>query len=72
MRCYKVSVEVDTVLGEPTVINRYAGTQALAKATRDDLVANYSCKKSDVEIEEVEIPLSKTELLAFVNSLAKY
>lgn len=48
---------------------RYAGTQADARVTRDDIVEQTGCKKKDVSIEEAEIPVAKAELIAFVNEL---
>lgn len=66
MRAYKVvAKDGDTVLG-----TRYAGTQADARAKRDELVEYFNVKKNQVETEEAEIPYGKAELLAFVNELA--
>lgn len=62
MRAYKVSAEG---------MFRYAGTQADARAARDEIVEALGCKKKDVEIEEAEIPTGKEGLLEFVNDLAE-
>lgn len=67
MRAYKVvAAEGDTTLGF-----RFGSTQADAKEKRDSLMEQFSIKKSAVLIEEVEIPVAKAELLAFINELAE-
>lgn len=66
MRAYKVTAkDGDTVLG-----TRYAGTQADARTKRDELMAQFDVKKRQVEMEEVEVPMAKAELLEFINLLA--
>lgn len=50
---------------------RYAATTALARTTREELVEQLGCKKKDIEIEQVDIPLAKAELLEFINELCK-
>ena len=65
MRCYKVTVEVD----DEVYATRYAGTNALARETRDELMEQFEVKKSQVKIEDAEIPVAKDALLEFVNEL---
>ncbi len=66
MRAYQVTAKSGTaVLG-----TRYAGTQADARTKRDEMMAQFDLKKSEVETEEVEVPLAKAELLDFINALA--
>ena len=66
MRAYQVTAkDGDVVLG-----TRYAVTAADAKAKRDELMAQFGIKKSAVETEAAEVPVAKTELLAFINELA--
>lgn len=66
MRAYQVTVKNgDKVLG-----TRFAGTQAESRSTRDELVTQFDVKKSAVEIEEVEIPTAKPDLLVWVNELS--
>lgn len=48
---------------------RYAGTQASSKEARDEIVTETDIKKSEVEIEETEIPMDKPSLLEFINDL---
>jgi hypothetical protein len=60
MRCYLVT---------GPGAKRYGSTQADAHAKRDALVDKLGCKKKDVEIEEVEVPVSKADLLEFINGL---
>lgn len=65
MRAYKVTASDDEgVLG-----TRYAGTNALARETRDQLVVQFGVKKKDVVIEDEDIPTSKNELFEFINEL---
>jgi len=49
---------------------RFAGSQSDATKTRMALADQHGLKKLDIEIEEVDIPTSKTELLPFLNALA--
>lgn len=60
MRCYLVT---------GPGAKRYAATNAEARATRDDLVELLGCKKKEVEFEQMDIPVAKAELLAFINGL---
>jgi hypothetical protein len=55
---------------EGVVAKRYAGTAALAKATRNELIEKLGAKKSDVTIEDCDIPSDKNGLLAFINEVA--
>lgn len=50
---------------------RYAGSQADAKARRDEIVDLTGCKKSEVVIMEIEIPTRKHELLDFINNACR-
>lgn len=66
MRAYQVTAkDGDEVLG-----TRFAGTQADSRSTRDELMEQFDVKKSAVEIEEVEIPMAKPDLLAWINELS--
>lgn len=60
MRCYLVT---------GPGAKRYAATNADARSTRDELVEQLGCKKKDVEIEQVDVPTAKAELLGFINEL---
>lgn len=60
MRCYLI---------QAAKVKRYASTQADARDKRDDLVGCLGCKKKDVEIGEIEISTTKSELLDFINGL---
>ena len=60
MRCYQVT---------GPGAKRYAATNADARTKRDELVEQLGCKKKDVEIEQVEVPTAKAELLEFINGL---
>ena len=63
MRAYLVSAQPQG----STVKFLIASTQADAKEKRDELVDDLDIKKKDVNIEEIEIPNSKQELLDFIN-----
>ena len=69
MRAYKVSAIEKDGDEEFTLGTRYAGTNAEARATRDQLVEQFGVKKKDVSIEEAEVPTAKADLLVFINEL---
>lgn len=66
MRAYKIFVKD----GPTSLATRYGSTQADARTKRDALVEQFKVKKSEVEIQEVEISTAKDDLLAFINELA--
>ncbi len=66
MRAYQVTAKD----GDTTLATRYGSTQADARTKRDELVTEFNVKKSAVDIEEVEIPAAKSELLDFINELS--
>lgn len=65
MRCYKIKA----VGKDGVVATRYAGTNADAKDTRDQLVQKTGLKKKDVSIDQDEVPMAKADLLDFINAL---
>ena len=67
MRAYTVTATDDDV----QVAVRYAGTNADAKAKKDELVEKFDLKKNQVVIEQVEIPVDKNGLLEFINELSE-
>lgn len=67
MRCYLVVAAE----GDETIATRYAGTNALAKEARDELVSTFVLKKKDVSIEQHEVPVAKDDLIAYLNDLVK-
>jgi hypothetical protein len=60
MRCYLVT---------GPGAKRYAATSADARTVRDELVTQLGCKKKEIEIEQAEVPVAKTQLLKFINGL---
>lgn len=62
MRCY--------VIQGPGA-RRYASTAATARTTREEVMALTKAKKSEVSIEDAEVPTAKPDLLAFINGLCK-
>jgi hypothetical protein len=50
---------------------RFAGAMAGAREQKNELVDNKGVRKKDVEIEEIEIPTAKSELVPFLNDLVK-
>lgn len=66
MRCFLVTASIpDTGVAA----QRLAATNALAKTTRDELMAAHGLKKKDVIIEQHEVPLAKQQLLGYLNEL---
>jgi len=63
MKCYLVTA--------PNGAKRYAGTAALSKTARNELMEKYGVKKAKMSIEDAEIPAPKAEMLQFVNSLCE-
>lgn len=60
MRCYLVT---------GPGAKRYASTNADATTTRNTIVEETGVKKKDVTIEQTDIPVTKAELLEFINGL---
>ncbi len=60
MRCYLVKLNER---------KRYAATQAESRETRDRLLTEVGGKKGDATIEQTDMPLSKADLLEFINKL---
>lgn len=60
MRCYLVSCGPLTKL---------AGTNALARAAKAELVERTGRKKSDASIEDHVIPYGKPNLIAYINAM---
>lgn len=65
MRCYLVTAKD----GDTVIARRYAGTNALAKDTRDELVDKLEIKKKDVTVDQTEVPLAKDQLIEYLNAL---
>jgi hypothetical protein len=65
MRCYKVIAKD----GDEVLATRIAGTNALARETRDEMVATFEVKKKDVTIEEHEVPVAKDQLIEYLNEI---
>lgn len=66
MRCY----QIEATSKEGTLLaTRVAGTNALARTQRDELMDTYGLKKSQVTIEQIEVPVSKEALLEHLNEL---
>ncbi len=63
MRAYKISAVGD---GKPL---GFGGSQAHAREVRDQVMARKELRKKDLQIEEVEVPTGKTDLLEFINGL---
>ena len=65
MRCYKVIAKQDGKV----IASRIAGTNALARETRDKLIAQFELRKKDVEIENAEVPVQKDALIDYLNEV---
>ncbi len=60
MRCYKVSS------GNTTII---AATQGDARKVREQVAEKEGVNKKVVDVEEIDVPLAKAELIAYLNNL---
>lgn len=69
MRAYEVKCEIDDGEGDTQTAKQFAGTQAQVREIRQTFVNDYGVKKKDVEVEEVDIPTGKQDLLDFINGL---
>ena len=70
MRCYKVTVigpETDIITGLRAT--RYSATNAMAREMREALMEEFGVRKKDVEIEQMEVPTVKEDLLDFLNTM---
>lgn len=67
MRAYKVVLKqgVEAAEGHTRVV--WAGTQADARGARQNLMDAHDVKRSQVDLEEVDVPTDKAGLLAFLN-----
>ncbi len=76
MKCYKVSCEANVESNDGVgacmsiqTVSKFAGTQADVRSTRQTFVNDHGVKKKDVKVEQTDIPMDKSGLLDFINSL---
>lgn len=50
---------------------RYAATVAASVEARNKIIEDTGARKKDVEVEQTDIPMSKAELLVFINELCE-
>lgn len=67
MRAYEVLVTTVVASGETMTHLNYAGSMADAVKARQAFVDDLQVRKKDVALEEIDIPLSKADLLAWIN-----
>lgn len=48
---------------------KLAATQTDARDVRNELMNDFDCKKSDITTEQVEVPITKHELLISLNEM---
>ncbi len=60
MHCYEVKCKF---------AKRIAGTNALARSTRQEMVDEHGVKKKEVEITEIDIPMAKPKLIEYINNI---
>lgn len=65
MKAYKITATQD----DEVLARRLAGTQALAKDARDELMDKFGLPKKNVVIEDEEVPMDKPSLLEYLNTL---
>ena len=66
MRCYHLSANVEA--GDK-LIQRYVGTQAEVRQTKEEWASEYGIKKTAVSVVEVDVPMEKAKLIGFLNDL---
>lgn len=62
MRAYRI--------GAPSAF-RFAGSQSDASKQKTELMETFSLKRTQVSVEEIEVPTDKVGLLEFLNKVAK-
>jgi hypothetical protein len=67
MRFYMVSPTVDVDHDETKPEVRWAGTQADARAAKQQMMEDFGLKRSQVDVDEEDVPTDKAGLLAFLN-----
>lgn len=65
MRCYIITAKS----GEDTIATRIAGTNALARETRDQLMEKFGLRKKDIAIDGADVPTQKDALIEHINGL---
>ena len=65
MRAYRVTA----ALASGATVNKLAGSDAEARATRRSFMDQYGLKMADVIYDQVEVPTDKRGLIAYVNDL---
>lgn len=66
MRCYHLSANFEA---GAKLIQRYVGTQAEVRQTKEEWVAAYGIKKTAVSVVEVDVPMEKAKLIGFLNDI---
>ena len=64
-RVYRVSVQPNGKV----LRFKLAASQTGARDIRNELMNDFDCKKSDIVIEQVEVPITKHELLISLNEM---
>ena len=60
MHCYEVKCKF---------ARRIAGTNALSRTARQEMVDEHGVKKKDVQITEIDVPMAKPKLIEYINNI---
>ncbi len=67
MRFYKVSPTVDVEHDKAKPEVRWAGSQADAREAKKQMMTDFNLKRSQVDVEETDVPTDKAGLLEFLS-----
>lgn len=67
MKLYRLEATINPDDGEAPFVN-WVGTQADVSKTRKQMMKDHGFKRSEIEVEEVEVPTNKVGLLEFLNN----
>lgn len=66
MRCYHLSANFEA---GAKLVQKYVGTQADVRQTKEEWSAAYGIKKTAVSVVEVDVPMEKAKLIGFLNDI---
>jgi hypothetical protein len=66
MRCYYLSASIDA---NTKVIQKYVGTQAEVRQTKEEWANIHRLKKTFIDAVEIEVPMEKAKLIGFINDI---
>jgi hypothetical protein len=67
MRLYRLELSNESRAEVSVSDIRWVGTQGQVSTARKDMMATYNVRRSEIEVEEIDVPTSKAELLEWLN-----